>query len=579
MVAPRRHPVNKTTMAEQENAACFKKIKAIPVPWEAPMIESRQKFRKLVDEFLSTSFEFYPSRAARMGVHAYDGRVEDYHPETVSEYLRRLREISRQVEAIPPQELSPLERYEADLIRWRVGREEFYWKEFREQERNPIAYIDLLDVSGYLKRAYAPVEERLAALVRHLREVPRVLDLARHLLRPPLPLPVVETSLEVYGGYYRFLQELPALLPPAPEGLQREVQDACTSALDVLKGFLAFLEEERGRATGQFAIGEQLFTRMLKFEELVDTPIEELLAKGEEILQRNLEAVRQVAARLSPGKDPREVMASLAKNHPPRERLLEEAREILVRLRQFLLDHPIVTLPTEELPLVAETPPYDRWAFAMMDTVGPFEERATESYYYITLPEEDWLPEVQEAWLTKFDRSTLEAVSIHEVYPGHYLHLLSLRNVQTPLARAFHSYAFVEGWAHYCEEMLLEQGYGAGNLSLRLGQLSEALLRDVRYLVAIRMHTRGMSLQEATQAFMEYAYMEELPARKEAFRGSFDPMYMNYLLGKLLIVELREDYARRRGERFSLRDFHDRLLSLGAPPLPLARKHLQREGD
>ncbi|MDR5694812.1 MAG: DUF885 domain-containing protein [Armatimonadota bacterium] len=542
------------------------------------MTDTTERFRRLVEDFLSTSFSFYPSRAARMGIHTYDGQVGDYRPESVAEYLRRLRGICREVEAIPPGELPPLERYEADLIRWRTRREEFYWEEFREQERNPIAFIDLLDVSGYLKRAYAPVEERLVALARHLREVPRVLEMARHLLRLPLSYPVVETSIEAYSGYHRFLTELPAMLPPAPERLKDEIREACAGALDALKEFLAFLEGERGRATGQFAIGEELFSRMLEAEELVNTPLEELLAKGEELLQRNLELVREAAARISPGKDPREVMASLAKNHPPRERLLEEARETLDRLRQFLLDHPIVTLPTEDLPIVAETPPYDRWAFAMMDTVGPFEERATESYYYITLPEESWPPEVQEAWLTKFDRSTLQAVSIHEVYPGHFLHLIFLRKVPSPIAKAFHSYAFVEGWAHYCEEMLLEQGYGSGDLPLRLGQLSEALLRNVRYLVAIRMHTRGMTIEEATRAFIEYAYMEELPARKEAFRGSFDPMYLNYLLGKLLILELREDYARVQGEEFSLRAFHDRLLSLGAPPLPLARKQLLPEG-
>jgi Bacterial protein of unknown function (DUF885) len=262
-----------------------------------------------------------------------------------------------------------------------------------------------------------------------------------------------------------------------------------------------------------------------------------------------------------------------AHDHPPADRLLADAEAVLEDLRAFVEGRGLVSIPSPVRCRVEETPPFARWAFAMMDTAGPFEA-AAESFYYITLPDPAWPPEQAEEWLRKFDYATLRDVGIHEVYPGHYVHFLHMRTVPGALRRVLTSYSFVEGWAHYCEEMMLEDGYGAGDPHLRLAQLSEALLRNVRFLVSIKMHTRGLSREGAARMFVEEAHMDALPADREAVRGTFDPGYLNYTLGKLMVTKLREDLKRHEGGAFSLRGFHDQLMTLGAPPVPLARRRL-----
>jgi uncharacterized protein (DUF885 family) len=210
-----------------------------------------------------------------------------------------------------------------------------------------------------------------------------------------------------------------------------------------------------------------------------------------------------------------------------------------------------------------------------MNAPGSFERVAKEAFYYVTPVEDDWPPEKQEEWLRHLNYTTLRNVSVHECYPGHYVHFLHRRHVKSTVLRSYWSYAFTEGWAHYCEEMMVEQGFGDDRL--RLAMLQDALLRNCRYVGSIMMHTRGWSWEGATRFFMENAYLERLPAEREAKRGTWDPGYLNYTLGKLMIKKLREDWFARHADA-SLREFHDTLLALGAPPLGLAREHLLGPG-
>jgi uncharacterized protein (DUF885 family) len=268
-------------------------------------------------------------------------------------------------------------------------------------------------------------------------------------------------------------------------------------------------------------------------------------------------------------------MARVSGDHPGEEELISATRAILEDLRRFLIEREIVSLPGEVRPIVEETPAFNRWAFAMMDTAGAFEEVATESYYYITPPEPAWPSERRQEWLTKFDYATLKDVSIHEAYPGHFVHFMHLRTAPSMAAKVLTAYSFVEGWAHYTEEMMLEAGVDA-RPQFRMAYLAETLVRQVRYLAAIRMHTQGMDVDEAARLFEQHAYMEPLTARKEAVRGTFDPGYLNYTLGKFMMRRLRDDYRAEHGASFTLREFHDRLIGLGAPPVPLARRALLR---
>lgn len=532
-------------------------------------------FERVAQEFLTDYFEFYPTTGSGLGLHAYDGRAGDYSGPALDAWLRTLDGWERRLADLPPEGLAGQAAHDAVLIAQAIAQERLRFQVLRDHQSNPVLWSFPLDVTTYLKRSYAPLQVRLRSLTSHLEEVPRFLEEAREHLSDPLALPIVETALEIYGGYRAFYaRDLGrAAAGGAGTPLRDRFEVARAAAAAALGSFEAFLADARHRATGDFAIGEAGFAAMLRSGEMVDLPLARLVALGEAELDRLTEEVRDVCGRLVPGAHPREVMAMLAREHPTEEALIPETRAMLEGLRRFLIEEEIVTVPGEVRPLVEETPAFARWAFAMMDSAGPFEEAASESYYYVTPPEPDWPKSQREEWLTKFDYATLKDVSVHEAYPGHFVHFLHLKRAPSMAAKALTSYSFVEGWAHYCEEMMLEAGVDR-TPKFHLAQLAEALLRQVRYLAAIKMHVGEMTLDQATGLFVNRAYMEPLTASKEAVRGTFDPGYLSYTLGKFLIKKLRDDYRAERGAAFSLREFHDRLIGLGAPPVPLARRAL-----
>jgi len=538
-----------------------------------------QRFlQEYIDAFLTT----YPPYGSWLGLHEYDGQVADYSAGAIDARVRALGEFGRRAGTIDRAPLSAQDRLDLALVERSAQNELFEWTGLRDYQRNPLAYNYLLDVTQYIKRNYAPLPERVRALIAHLDGVAGVLAQARqHLDEQPIPRPFVETALEVYTGYARFYEES---LPAALNGLaDRALFDSFlrsnSAAVEAVRDFVTWLSDEAApRATDDFAIGERLYGQMLASGELVDVPLDRLVKIGEEELARNSQALAETVGTIDRHRTPIELMREMAKEHPAAAELLDSARKLLEGLREFLIERDLVTIPSEVRPAVEETPPFARWAFAMMDTAGPFEETATESFYYVTPPETHWPPEQQEEWLTKFDHYTLKVVSIHEAYPGHYVHFLQVKNAPSAAARIFTSYSFIEGWAHYTEEMMLDEGVDPSP-KFRLAQLAEALVRNVRYLAAIQMHRGAMTVDQATRMFREHAFMEELPARKEAVRGTFDPGYLNYTLGKLMVRKLRADVKAEWGDRFTLRGFHDALISLGAPPLPLARQALlQRPG-
>jgi uncharacterized protein (DUF885 family) len=533
----------------------------------------------LVETYLTALFNTYPTTAAALGLHEYDGRMQDFREPARAGRIAALRSFRARLDAIPRSALVPDDAHDHILLALAIDEELFELEQLREFERNPLAFSGPLDVSGYIKREYAPFEQRLRSLTEHLRQVPDYLQGAKETLRERVPRPFLETALEVYAGTIQFQEEdlRRAVRASGPGRLQEAFDQANDAAIAALRGFVQHLEDHvRPHAIEEFAIGEEHFRTMLRVGEMVDLPIERLLEISREDLARNSARLLDVVARVAPGAAVRDVLMRQAQDHPPRERLLPEAEGVLEELRQFVEDHGLVSIGSPVRCRVEATPPFARWAFAMMDTSGPFET-AEESFYYITLPDPAWSAEQTEEWLRKFDYATLRDVGIHEVYPGHYVHFLHMKQVPRALRRVLTSYAFVEGWAHYCEEMMLEAGYRAGDSRVRLAQLTEALLRNVRFLASIEMHTRGLTKDAAARMFVDQAYMDPLPAGREAVRGTFDPGYLNYTLGKLLITQLREDMKRQEGSRFSLRAFHDRLLDLGAPPVPLARRRLLPE--
>jgi uncharacterized protein (DUF885 family) len=532
----------------------------------------------LIQEYMQKSFEANPVNAsAYLGLHEYDGRLPDLSRAAITQYIADLHDLRDRLDALPSENMDKEARFDRALLRRTLDAELFQFEDMRDWERNAMFYANVLDVSCYVKRDYAPLPQRLDALIRHLEGVPGALIYGRENLAQALPKPGLETAITMYDGMVTYYEgDVTAEFDPnANPDLHTRFLAVRDRAVAAVRDFVNFLKEERlPHATQDYAIGAEKYRRMLATGEMVDLPLEKVLEVGERNLNENLTLAREICAKHFPGVAVKDVFAQMIKNHPTPEGLVPETRAKLEAIRQFLIDRNIISVPSEVRCEVKETPPFLRWAFAFMDAPGPFEKVADEAYYYLTPVEAHWTEQQKEEWLTKFDYYTLQAVNVHEAYPGHYLHFLHTKLVTSPFRQMIWAYSFVEGWAHYTEQMMMEEGFEPEDPRYRLAQLAEALLRNSRYVVAIKMHTQGMTLDEATRFLMENAFMEETPARSEATRGTFDPGYLNYTLGKLLLLKLRQDYAAEKGVNFNLREFHDRVLAYGAPPVPLLRPML-----
>ena len=536
--------------------------------------QASQDFQKIVGEVLDSMWRQYPTIASNMGLHEYDGRLPDISGVALD---RRVQEVGRHLESLHGIKSAALdgENYmDWQLMVSALNKELFDLKEVRLHETNPMEMLRHIEFSNYISRDYAPLDQRVKSLTRCLGGVPDYLASLRSVLGRGISAHVLEAGAEAYEGISAFYENdlVAAVSKLEDEAIKSDFERAKDSASASVTSFVEQLRSMQTMAVEDFAIGEAKFLGLLKYGEMIELPIERLLALGKEDLAANTARLRQAARAIDASKSPSEVMAEMARGHPSADALIAETRDMLEEIRSYLLEHDIVTVPSEIRCATVETPSFMRWAFAALDFPGPFEEKATESYYYVTPVEEGWTEDEKEQWLTSFNYPTLRSVSVHEAYPGHYVHYLHTRNAKSKLGVVYGAYSFWEGWAHYAEQMMIEEGFGRDDPRNILGQLMEALLRDCRYICAIGMHTQGMTVDEATAFFMANAFMEELPARKEAVRGTFDPMYLNYTLGKLMILRLREDYRGEQGENYSLKRFHDTFLSFGAPQIPLVRE-------
>ena len=538
-------------------------------------------FDSISERLIKEHWDFYPTSGSRIGRHEYDGRLPDLSPTQVSRRRQEIRRGAEELRAIDTSTLGQAELLSYRMLALFLERELFTFDEMLPLENNPMRQAGFLNMGGYVRRDYAPLEDRLRAATAALSEVPDFLQTVGAALREDLSRHIVDMSVESYQGMAHFYRTDLAAFASAVN--DREISAAFTAALDTasaaLDGFVENLKSRDRGGENDFAIGSSLYSRMLATGEALDLPLGRIASVGQTNLEDNLARVKEVAEFIAPGKSVREIVDRIGRNHPSADNLIPETREMLEDIRQSLLDYGIISLPSEDRCSVVETPAYMRYAFAAMDSAGALETRATESFYYVTPVEEHWTAEQAEEWLSKFDYNTLKIISIHEVYPGHFVHNLHNRYGRPlPLVnRAATSYAFSEGWAHYTEQMMMETEYGQGKPELLLTQLLEALVRNCRYMCSIAMHTGDMTVDQATQFFVDNAYMSEHPARREALRGTFDPGYLNYTLGKLMILKLREDYRREQNGADSLMSFHDRLLSYGAPPLPLLRHAMLEE--
>ncbi|MBL9176245.1 MAG: DUF885 domain-containing protein [Verrucomicrobiales bacterium] len=540
-------------------------------------------------EFVRFFHAAQPLAGVALGWHEFDGNYVVPTAAQNAAFLEKLGDYRRRVDAIPANSLPLRARRDLSVLKNRIGMSLLFSDRMRWMERSPLAYADQPDVSVYLKRDWKPLAERVRDITRILRLAPAQFEAARANLKSGgLPKPWIELGIDVAEGTASFWEKdvSAEVATVADAALRAEFEAARNDALKAIRAFTAWLKEEQlPRAEPGFAIGREAFREMLASEMISESP-EAILAIAEKELQAEQARFTAAAREIDPTMPAPAVFLAIQKDHPTEAGLLPDTRRNLEAIRDFVVSKSLVTIPSPVRAQVKETlPPFRATSFASMDTPGPFETKATEAYYYVTPTEPDWTEAQKQEWLTAFNYYTTDVVSIHEAYPGHYVQFLAL-NVSgtTEVAKVFGSYAFIEGWAHYTEKMVLDAGYaGPGPedrrraAKYRLAQSSEALLRIARLVCAVRMHCFGMTVGEATRFFVDNAHYQEKPARSEAMRGTMDPGYGFYTLGKLQLLKLREDWRLQEGDRFSLLRFHDEVLRHGMPPIRMLREILLKD--
>lgn len=540
-------------------------------------------YRKVAAEILDHLYERNPSYATALGLHRYDGRLEDYSRGAIERETRAVDRFKARLEAIDPESLSTDSRLDRELLLHDLDARRIRNEEIRGWARNPDNYSSGITSAAFviISRDYAPAEQRLRSLIQREKAMPAALMEARRNLDNP-PRIYTEIAIDQLDGNRSFFQTtvVEAFAGVKDKALLAEfsrTNDAVIAALGEYKEWLQ--KDLLPRSNGSYAWGPDVYRRMLSASEMIDTPLDVLLQKAEANLRENQALFAETAKQIDPSKTPLEVLEALQKDHPKPENLLAETQAELDALGRFMTERHIVTIPPGSPPAqVKETPPFMRaTTSASMDTPGPFEKAKLRGFYNMTLPDPAWTAEQKEEFMRQWFYPLITNVSVHEVWPGHYLQFLYAGRFPTDVRKVLGASSNSEGWAHYCEQMVIDEGFHAGKPQYRLAQLQDALLRNARFIVGIRMHTQGMTYDQAVEFFQKEGYQPRPVAVSEAKRGTSDALYGYYTMGKLAILKLRDDYRKKMGPAFRLQDFHDRFIALGPLPLPLVREAMLGE--
>ena len=525
-----------------------------------------------VDAFIDGYFQRNPVFAANAGKHEYDGKLPDYSAASLQANAQWLHTQRKAFAAFTDAQLDAQGRFHRDYVLAVIDGALFWLEDSGFAYNNPAFYTGDLSPSMYLTREYAPLPQRMAAFIHYQEALPKAIAQIKANLKPPLPASYIELGVNSFGGYASFFtSDVPAIFKDVQDAtLQARLKASNAGAIKATQEMADWLKAQQPQATQNFALGAEKFAKMLHATERVDIPLAQLKAAGEADLARNLAALKAACAQYLPNQ-PLPACVAKVNADKPVGGAVEGARAQLTDLRKFLIDKDLVTIPGPEQAKVEEAPPFNRWNFAYIEIPGPYEKNLP-SIYYIAPPDPTWPKAEQDAYVP--GKSVLLFTSAHEVWPGHFLQFLHSNRSDWKFGQLFVGYAFAEGWAHYTEEMMFDAGLGGGTPEAHIGQLSEALLRDVRYLSAIGLHTGGMTVAESEKMFREQGLQDPGNARQQAARGTYDPAYLNYTLGKLMIMQLREDWTRSKGGRAAWKGFHDQFLSFGGPPIPLVRAQM-----
>lgn len=541
------------------------------------MMRSSEPFHHFVDNYLAYLHEVHPTGATLDGIHTHDDLLEDLSRQAVEQHTRALSGFARRLKDINTNDLTAIEKAEQPMVEANIQSRMFELEHIRTWERNPQLYSDTLcsSLAAQVVFTHAPLPERARRVLSKLRQTARFVQAARDNIKDP-PGIFVKVGLETFRGALNFIEKD---LPRAFSGLDDmhllgDLADASTEAARAIGSYIQYLDEELSlKARASFRLGREAFERKLKLDEGITMDADKLLAIARREFKATQEEFKTVAGRLDGG-DPIAAWRKAKEDHPAPGQLSAAARQQLDEIGTFIDRHAIVSRPESASVIVAPTPEFYRWSFASMWVPGPFEQKPGSAYYYLTDADPSWPLEKQQEHLRDFNYPALWAISIHEVYPGHFLHYQFLRRVESTVRKSimFSPASFVEGWAHYTEQMMIEAGFRREDQTLRLGQLAEALIRLARFIVSIRLHVEDWSVEQSMRFFRDECFMEEGGARREAERGTFDPTYLVYSVGKLMLLKLRRDYKEQQGAKYSQKAFHDKLLGNGTATFSVQRQ-------
>lgn len=548
---------------------------------------AKQQFQKISDEYFDQLyFPSQPTAGTLAGYHQYDTQLEDYSRKSIDTQIVALKSFETRVAAIPPADLDQTTQGDRDLVLSSIRSTLLTLETIRPWEKNPDIYSSGITNSAFtiMERKFASPDDRLRSLIAREKLMPSRLEQARANLKNP-PHIYTEIALEQLPGSISFFEhDVPLAFADAKDAaVKAEFEKTNTAVIAALKSYQEWLKTDLvPRSNGDFRIGAETFSKKLQYDEMVDLPLDKLLEIGWANLHKNQQHFNELAKELEPDKEPSAVLLELGADHPAPDQLLNSFRATFNGLVDFIRQHRIVTIPSDVRPILEETPPFMRaTTFASMDTPGPFEKHATEAYFNVTLPDAKMTPAEVEGYMHSFNVGTIISTAVHEAYPGHYVQFLWVPEAPSRVRKLLGANSNAEGWAHYCEQMMLDEGYGqpgAGAKNereakfLRLGQLQDALLRNARFIVGIEMHTGKMTFDEAVEFFQKEGYQSKETATVETKRGTSDPTYLYYTLGKLEILKLRDDLKKKQGAAFSLEQFHNDFLRQGFPPIKIVRE-------
>lgn len=548
-----------------------------------------QTFEVLSNQYFD---EFYfktaPSAATAVGYHQYDTQLEDYSAAATAKQVAGLHDWLAKIEAIPGDGLDAPVAADREILLNSIRSQLLTLEVIRPLQKNPDAYSSGITGSIFvlMERPFAPANTRLRDVIEREKQIPQVLTEAKKNLVNP-PKIYTEIALQQIDGIISFFQhDVPSAFTDAKDRIA-QVQFAKSNAavIAALQDYAAWMKSDLlPRSTGEFRFGADTYRKKLLYDEMVDTPLDKLLAVNEANMHENQAEFARISKELDPTKTPQQVLAELATIHPAPDKLLDAFRDSFAAEVAFIKAHHIITLPSDVPPVLEETPPFERaTTSASMDAPGAFETHSTKAYFNVTLPEKDWTAVHIAEHMAEFNVGTIVSTSVHEAYPGHYTQFLWQNQFPSRIRKLTGAATNVEGWAHYTEQMMLDEGFqtpGADERTrklIRLGQLQDALLRNARFEVGIRMHTEGWITQQAEAFFVKEGYQSPSVANMETKRGTSDATYLYYTLGKLEILKLRSDVKAKQGATFNLQQFHDDFMKQGPVPIKIMRRAMLRD--